>query len=553
MSNAYTRSLTTVTKTPQTRAIPGREAEMERNNAGGVAFTLDAISQLRRFLILGTEGGTYYTSEPKLTADNAKVATKLCAERPAEVADALIWASKNAPRAEAQLFVLAILASTKTAEARVAAQRAFNSVVKTGTHLYHFVNYVKLLGTRGWGRSLRSLVGSYFDRDVNNLALHAVKYRQRDGWTYRDVLRLAHPSPQTPAHAEVFKFMLDKGWDDFTAPSILSNYKLATAASSDGELVALAHSGLPWEAFRDEQRTPAVWKAMLPNQGVTAVVRNLSTLARKGLLGDPEVIRILEQKLSQESVVRSGVHPLRFLDALLVHRSGGQAGLAAQWRRSSDIPTHIYTPNKRVLELLEAAVGYAFDGQKPTGKKLLVALDVSGSMSGAMCAGSVLLDARMASAVMAKQHLKDESYLVGFTSTGWQHGGRSRWGHLYPATIEVLDKSKFSDYGTAVKYVDGLPMGGTDCALPMLYATANNLDVDAFIVYTDNETWAGSVQPAEALREYRIKSGRKAKLIVVATSVTNFSIADPKDAGMLDVVGMSADTPAVIDSFIRGW
>ena len=40
-----------------------------------------------------------------------------------------------------------------------------------------------------------------------------------------------------------------------------------------------------------------------------------------------------------------------------------------------------------------------------------------------------------------------------------------------------------------------VPMGGTDCAQPMLYAKNKKLDVDVFIVYTDNETWAGEQYP----------------------------------------------------------
>ncbi|MEZ4608010.1 MAG: hypothetical protein R2865_14790 [Deinococcales bacterium] len=42
-----------------------------------------------------------------------------------------------------------------------------------------------------------------------------------------------------------------------------------------------------------------------------------------------------------------------------------------------------------------------------------------------------------------------------------------------------------------------------------------------------------------------------AKLIVVGMVVNNFSIADPNDTGMLDVVGFSTDTPSVIADFIR--
>lgn len=46
-------------------------------------------------------------------------------------------------------------------------------------------------------------------------------------------------------------------------------------------------------------------------------------------------------------------------------------------------------------------------------------------------------------------------------------------------------------------------MGGTDCALPMIYAKQQKLDVDVFIVYTDSETWFGKIHPSEALKDYR--------------------------------------------------
>ena len=37
----------------------------------------------------------------------------------------------------------------------------------------------------------------------------------------------------------------------------------------------------------------------------------------------------------------------------------------------------------------------------------------------------------------------------------------------------------------------GLPFGGTDCALPIKYAIDNGIEVDTFLVITDNETWGG--------------------------------------------------------------
>jgi 60 kDa SS-A/Ro ribonucleoprotein len=96
----------------------------------------------------------------------------------------------------------------------------------------------------------------------------------------------------------------------------------------------------------------------------------------------------------------------------------------------------------------------------------------------------------------------------------------------------------------------GLSSGGTDCALAGVVALKEKWEVDTF-VYTDNETWAGNIHPAQALREYRERMGIAAKLVVVAMASNGFSIADPDGAGMLDVVGFDAATPNVISDFMK--
>jgi 60 kDa SS-A/Ro ribonucleoprotein len=103
-----------------------------------------------------------------------------------------------------------------------------------------------------------------------------------------------------------------------------------------------------------------------------------------------------------------------------------------------------------------------------------------------------------------------------------------------------------------VKTVSGLPFYGTDCALPMLYAIENGLAVDHFVIYTDSETWAGEVHPAQALRRYRERSGIAAKLTVVGMVSNGFTIADPNDAGMLDVVGFDTAAPQLMADFAAG-
>lgn len=104
----------------------------------------------------------------------------------------------------------------------------------------------------------------------------------------------------------------------------------------------------------------------------------------------------------------------------------------------------------------------------------------------------------------------------------------------------------------AIRAVSDLPFGGTDCALPMRYAIERGREVDTFVIYTDSETWAGDVHPVQAPREYRERSGIAARLIVVGMVSNGFTIADPDDPGMLDVVGFDTATPAVIAGFAGG-
>ena len=111
----------------------------------------------------------------------------------------------------------------------------------------------------------------------------------------------------------------------------------------------------------------------------------------------------------------------------------------------------------------------------------------------------------------------------------------------------VEQKSRLDD---VIATFSNIPMGRTDCAQPMLYAINHKMKIDAFQIYTDNETWSGDIHPIQALRDYRRQYGN-AKLIVVATSTNDFSIADPADKGMMDVVGFDTAIPQIMADFIK--
>src|SRR5207248_10650032 len=82
----------------------------------------------------------------------------------------------------------------------------------------------------------------------------------------------------------------------------------------------------------------------------------------------------------------------------------------------------------------------------------------------------------------------------------------------FSPVMERIDISPRQRLDDVVKTLSAIPVGGTDCALPMLWALKSKVQADAFVVYTDSETWYNkAVHPVQALRDYRQKMNPKAK------------------------------------------
>jgi 60 kDa SS-A/Ro ribonucleoprotein len=540
------------------QSAPIRGAGQVANSAGGFVWAVDAWMRLRRFLVLGSEGGTFYARESTLTRENANAVEACLAEDgPRAVAEIVrVSHEGRAPKNDPALFALAMAAGLGDETTRRAALDALPQVARTGTHLFQFASFVE--GFRGWGRSLRRGVGRWYAaQSPDELAYQAVKYRRREGVSHRDLLRLAHPGtrvgagnpalPVTPEHKRVFEWIVRGGKAD-DLPRVIEGFTRAQGAAAPAESAALVREyRLPREAVRPEHlASREVWEALLHEMPMTALVRNLATITRVGLL-EPHgeaTARVVAQLGDADRIRRARVHPIALLAALRTYASGRGVRGRGEW-----------APVREIVDALDAAFYTAFENVEPAGKRLLLALDVSGSMTGGAVAGVPGLTPRDASAALTLVTAATEQRyeIVGFFAGkgGYRKAGRPVWHGLTDGLtpLAISPRQRLDD---VVQTIDELPFGGTDCALPMLYARAREREVDAFVIYTDSETWAGDVHPAQALEDYRRASGIDARLVVVGMVSNGFSIADPTDPGMLDVVGFDTATPQLISDFARG-
>ncbi len=148
----YSRHLSKRRATPQTEPIPGREAEMSPDSAGGFAFDISDWHRLRRFLILGSEGGTYYVGEHALTVENAEVVARCVSDDGVGVVNEIVAVSESgaAPKNDASILALAIAAKRGDDETRKFALTQLPRVCRTGTHLFEFAEFIaapRRLGT----------------------------------------------------------------------------------------------------------------------------------------------------------------------------------------------------------------------------------------------------------------------------------------------------------------------------------------------------------------------------------------------------------------------
>lgn len=369
--------------TPQREAIPG--SAQVPNSAGGYVFPVDDWVRLDRFLILGSEGGSYYAGERQLTRENALAVLRCIKEDGLKAVARIreISQSGRAPRTDPAIFALAMAAKLGDEPTRKAAFAAVLDVARTSTHLFQFAEAVQAFG--GWGRATTRAVAGWYEREnVGELTYQAVKYRQREGWTHADLLRLSHPKAPSAAHRELYAWIVDgavpaggEAGEHLKQIQGFEHLQKATAPAEAAKLIA--DYRLPWETVPTELRSsPEVWAALLEEMPLTAMIRNLATMTRVGLVApmSDATRKVVDELKDRERIRRARVHPMAILAALKTYEQGhGERG------------KHTWTPVQQVVDALNDAFYLAFDNVEATGKRWLLGVDVSGSMTMGVVSG----------------------------------------------------------------------------------------------------------------------------------------------------------------------
>lgn len=528
--------------TPQTKPIPGKK--MVANNGGGYSFKADDWTRFKRWLILGSEGGTYYASESKLTVESANALIRCIKEDGLRVVNEIVDVSQNnrSAKNDTAIFALALCSSPKYADEKVRAYALENlsKVARTGTHLFHFAR--DLAAVRGgWARSTRrAFANFYLNKPLKSLVKFVTKYKQRDGYSQRDLLRLSHPKTIDTTRNSVFRYVVKgelpelspselEGDSAFALDYIKAVEELKTA-SNTRVLELVKQYEFPMEVIPTEKLSNEVFEVLIKTSGLTWLIRNLGNLSKRGVLsvGRFDAINLVVSRLTnQEALVKERVHPIAILNAMLTYKSGHGLRGSGTW-----------TVVPQVVGALDEAFYKSFKSIEPTGKKFCLGLDVSGSMSGTKVFGLDNFDCRSACGAMAlvTANTEPNNVILGFDTK------------IY--NLDISPKQRLDNVVNTLSRTGG---GGTDCSLPIKFCRQNNIPIDVFVIYTDSQlNTHNSIHPIQEFDLYKKSVNADARLVTVQMAANRFSLSEVGRPDNLDLIGFDLNTPKILNAFTLG-
>jgi 60 kDa SS-A/Ro ribonucleoprotein len=571
--------------TGQMKPIEGKESLMNINHAGGYSFTVSDVDYILRCLILGTNKNTYYATSREMSQECIEFIKKMILDNKGSLlVDTIssVYEEGRAPKQDFTLMALAIASSCEDLETRKKAYKVV-SKLRTFSHIYTWKGYHKVASkSKGMGKLSKLALCTLFENMTpTQLSYQVTKYPHRktavEDWSFIDLLRCIHlKGDKLPLEGQYVLKHVVKGKDDAiqfldSHPEIKESHvikymnaveKVKSLTDTETDKIELIDTIYEYNLPREVVPTwgfkyPEVWRAILLNKDqtkvtmpMTALIRNLGVMTSKGVFDDSVTLSLVTEHLKTDTVIKKArLHPVNILIAMFTYQTGhGEKGKL------------VWTPNEKIVSSLENAFYKSFKYVEPTGKRILHGIDCSGSMTSKIpCLQQI--SAHQAASVLAMTFAKIESEspqrFVGFTANPYKSGNYIDYSDRNGLTeLNITPNMNLDEVCKATQLRN---FGSTDCSLPIEEAINDFKSsggtkglYDVFMIYTDNETYAGKRHPCESLKEYRELTKIPAKMVVIACMPNAYSIADPTDGGMLDVVGFDTNAPEIVMNFIRG-
>ncbi|KAL6449393.1 hypothetical protein ACFW04_000763 [Cataglyphis niger] len=473
--------------------------------------------------------------------------------------------SNLVPHPETLVFALAVCCRQNKSE--MLRNVAYNNVAKICASTQDFILFIKFVSklckekelnfiTQGWGQGLRKAINNwYLSKEPLDLAKCVTKYKSRYGWKHKDIVKLAHPSTNSPEKGVILKYIIH-GMEKTKAaledqsenPNIneilkylqnIEDFKhcedeVRAAALLERYGYSLQH--VPGHLLKSKE----VWNSLISSMDIVTLLNNLQRISNLGLLesGGLAVEKITEQLANAEHIAQSKIHPALIYITLKNYENCGKP-LSYEKRKVQEsakktLPPVPY-PNIKVVSILREMFDLSFAHQQPTNLRYLVTI----GMNKPMLEGRAWQNANMTGAetgcLIAMMLLRCETNVTVAT---FKHVG------VYTADVDKTQSC--SDILATLKKI---PVAGINLSKPILWAMKQKTKYDVFINVVD-QVYEKYDESQKALISFRDELKHpQAKLINCSVCCSSTYRKINCDKNILTINGFDATVPIIIRAF----
>lgn len=502
------------------------------NNAGGQAYKLSDHEALAQMAMTGTFNNNFYMSANDILKQVADLCTRLPSEYIAKVA---IYAREEGYNKDFPSYLLAVLAArTHDPVVRQMFPMVFQRVVNNGKMLLNFAKIIRSgqVGRKSFGSLLRRVIREWLVTASNQQLFNAaVGGADMD---IADLIRMVHPKASDPQRNAFFAYLLNREVEIAKLPPMVQAYEAYKNNPN-----APVPAGVPFLMLIGVERelSHEHWLTILQQASWTNLRMGLVTFARRGIYDNPNLTKLIADRLSNEEEVRKAkIFPYQLYTA--IRKVDG-------------------TVPKIIADALEKALMISLDNTPVFEGDVVSATDISGSMKNPITGHN----ARSRRATTATRCV-DVAALIN-VSIRHRNPGRAMTLLFDDRCTTARERGivlndSVVDNAAAICARAG---GGTstETVLIRLNQTKPELteNISLIVITSDNETWSKAFHGWQRsypimMDQWRLFKKRhpKAKLVLIDLTPGNHTQV-PNEDGVLNIGGFSDTIFDLIQLFVN--
>jgi 60 kDa SS-A/Ro ribonucleoprotein len=519
-----------------------------KNEAGGLAYKLEAKAALAQIACTGCFQQTFYASAKDQLDKVKDLATKVDADFLGKLA---IYSREKGFLKDMPAFLVAWLAgrvaeahkrgATAEAEAiNAILWESFPRVIDNGKMLKNFVQIVRSgeTGRKSLGTAPKRLIRAWFDaRDDANLFFQSVGNDPSLG----DVIKLARPRPMTIHRAAMYAYLIGHDVGKFEDKDFITSASLPESVAHFEQFKKEPKGEppkVPFELLEGLPLSVEQWRELALRQSWQSLRQRLNTFSRKGAFTDTATIKAVAEKLrDREAIKKAKALPYQIMIAYL--------------NMPPEMP-------REITDALQDAMEVATENIPVIDGPVVVMPDISGSMHSPITGQRLNPKTGKVEMHTTKVRCVDVAALVAasFLRTNPQTV-------VIPFESKALTNVRLNPRDTVMTNAEklrSLPCGGTNCSAALAAVNAMGIRPALCVYVSDNESWLDSPRyggwggsKTETLREWDLLKRRAPNARLACMDVQPYdSTQAPSRDDILNVGGFSDQVFEVFAAFVSG-